>query len=179
MLSCVGCEGMGLWQDDTAWDVRAMYREALEDRLTDEQATEMVLSEFAGALADDDVEPVVWLALAVCQHQHGRLTPEIRDRALAVIDTGADLQQLCVERRAARRTPGHTHEPVARSDRRFRRAHECGTQPSSSASSVLLPATASRAARWTVATRWLRHPSPGARSQGLAPTRRTGVQNAG
>jgi hypothetical protein len=92
MLSCVGTWGTGVWQNDTALDVRAMYRHALEDRLTDEQATEMVLTEFAQDLADEDFAPVVWLALAVCQHEHGRLTPEIRDRALEVIDIAADLR---------------------------------------------------------------------------------------
>jgi hypothetical protein len=70
-----------------------MYRNALEDGLSDEQATETVLTEFAHDLADVDEAPVVWLALAVCQHERGRLTPEVRDRALAVIDTGANLRR--------------------------------------------------------------------------------------
>jgi hypothetical protein len=93
MLSFVGAWGVGLWSDDTALDVRAMHRNALEDRLGDEQATETVLTEFAQHLADEDDAPVVWLALAVCQHEQGRLTPEVRDRALEVIDSGADLRR--------------------------------------------------------------------------------------
>jgi hypothetical protein len=70
-----------------------MYRNALEDGLSDEQATEALLTEFAPHLADEDDAPVVWLALAVCQHERGRLTPGIRDRAVEVIDTGADLRR--------------------------------------------------------------------------------------
>jgi hypothetical protein len=73
--------------------VRASYREALEDGLSDEQATEKVLAEFAADLADVDAAPVVWLALAVGQHERGRLTAEVRDRALEVIDGGADLRR--------------------------------------------------------------------------------------
>jgi hypothetical protein len=89
----MGAWGAGLWSDDTACDLRATYRNALEDGLGDEQATETVLTEFAPDLADQNTAPVVWLALAVCQHERGRLTPEVRDRALEVIDTGADLRR--------------------------------------------------------------------------------------
>ena len=89
----VGTWGAGLWSDDTACDVRITYRNALEDGLSDEQANELVLTDFAPDLADEDEAPVVWLALAVCQHERGRLTAEVRDRALEVIDTGADLRR--------------------------------------------------------------------------------------
>src|SRR5260370_31703835 len=86
----MGAWGPGLWSDDTACDVRRTYREALEDGLSDEDATAKVLAEFAAELGDQDTAPVVWLALAVSQHDLGRLAGEIRDRALEVIRSGAD-----------------------------------------------------------------------------------------
>ncbi len=86
----MGAWGPGLWSDDTASDVRTTYREALEDGLSDEDATAKVLAEFAAELEDQDTSPVVWLALAVGQHYLGRLTGEVRDRALDVIRSGAD-----------------------------------------------------------------------------------------
>ncbi|HEX9520062.1 MAG TPA: hypothetical protein VF940_28280 [Streptosporangiaceae bacterium] len=86
----MGAWGPGLWSDDTASDVRATYREALEDGLSDEDATAKVLAEFAAELADQDTSPVVSLALAVSQHDRGRLTGEIGDRALEVLRSGAD-----------------------------------------------------------------------------------------
>lgn len=89
----MGAWGTGLWSDDTACDVRATYREALEDGLSDEEAADKVLAEFAPDLADEVSAPVVWLALAVSQHQRGRLTSEVCERALAVIDSGADLRR--------------------------------------------------------------------------------------
>jgi hypothetical protein len=67
----MGAWGTGLWSDDTACDVRATYREALEDGLSNEEAADKVLAEFAPDLADEDSAPVVWLALAVSQHQRG------------------------------------------------------------------------------------------------------------
>jgi hypothetical protein len=88
----VGTWGAGLWADDTACDVRDTYRVALEHGLSDAQATELVLADFAADLADEYRAPTVWLALAVIQHKHGRLTTEVRDRALAVIESGADLR---------------------------------------------------------------------------------------
>src|SRR5260221_2778313 len=86
----MGAWGPGLWSDDRASDVRATYREALEDGLSDEDATAKVLAEFAAELANQDTSPVVSLALAVSQHDRGRLTGEIRDRALEVLRSGAD-----------------------------------------------------------------------------------------
>lgn len=86
----MGAWGPGLWSDDTASDVRTTYREALEDGLSDEDATTKVLAEFAAELEDQDTSPVVWLALAVSQHNLGRLTGETRDRAHEVIHSGAD-----------------------------------------------------------------------------------------
>lgn len=93
MIFCVGTWGVGLWADDTTCDVRALYREALEDGASGQQAAGTVLAHFAADLADEWNAPTVWLALAVAQHRHGRLTPEVRDRALAVIDSGTDLRR--------------------------------------------------------------------------------------
>jgi hypothetical protein len=73
--------------------VRTTYREALEDGLSDQDARAKVLAEFAAELEDQDTAPVVWLALAVSQHDRGRLTGECRDRALEVIRTGADARR--------------------------------------------------------------------------------------
>jgi hypothetical protein len=87
----MGVEGPGLWQDDTAADVRSIYREALEDKASDAEAQERVLTEFRDFLDDADDGPVVWISLAVTQHEHGRLDDHVRDRALAAIPR--DLQR--------------------------------------------------------------------------------------
>jgi hypothetical protein len=89
----MGAWGPGLWSDDTASDVRATYREALEDGLSDDDAAEKVLAEFSAELQDQDSSPVVWLALAVSQHNLGRLTGDVRDRALDAIRSGADARR--------------------------------------------------------------------------------------
>ncbi|GAB3835191.1 hypothetical protein ACFPIJ_11495 [Dactylosporangium cerinum] len=103
----MGVDGPGLFSDDTALDVRDAYREALEDGATDAAAEASVLAAFSDSLADDDEGVVVWLALAYSQSKLGRLSDMTRQRALAVLDAGADLARWSetgprgVEQRAA------------------------------------------------------------------------------
>jgi hypothetical protein len=86
----VGAWGTGLFSDDVACDVRDHYRELLEDRVEDGAATRQTVEKFRVYL--DEPDGVALLALAVTQSKVGRLDPDIRDRALAVLDRGADLE---------------------------------------------------------------------------------------
>jgi len=87
----VGVDGPGLFSDDTALDVRDAYRQALENGASDEAAEASVLAAFNESLTDDDEAVVVWLALAHSQSKLGRLSGLVRERAIAVLDNGADL----------------------------------------------------------------------------------------
>jgi hypothetical protein len=87
----MGFWGPGLFSDDTASDVRADYRQLLEDGMADEAAVQRILDRYADALRDPDDAPSVWLALAVTQSKLGRLDPVVCAQALAAIDTGTDL----------------------------------------------------------------------------------------
>ena len=82
--------GTGLFSDDVACDVRDHYRELLEDGVEDGAATRLTVERFRAYLEESD--GVALLALAVTQSKLGRLDPDIRDRALAVLDRGADLE---------------------------------------------------------------------------------------
>jgi hypothetical protein len=81
--------GTGLFSDDVACDIRDHYRELLEDGVDDRAATGRILEKFAWDLAEPD--RVALVAFAVTQSKLGRLEPDVRDRALATIDAGADL----------------------------------------------------------------------------------------
>jgi hypothetical protein len=102
---------MGVWDtdlfaDDVACDIRDHYRQLLEDGVEDGAAARQTLEEFASYFAEPDgIAPI---AFAVTQSRVGRLDPDIRDRALALIDAGADLRvweqenpKLVAKRRAA------------------------------------------------------------------------------
>jgi len=86
----LGAWGSGLFSDDVACDVRDHYRELLEDGVEDDAATRLTLEKFRAYFEESD--GVALLALAVTQSKLGRLDPDIRDRALAAIDRGADLE---------------------------------------------------------------------------------------
>lgn len=86
--------GAGLYDDDTAADVRHRYRELVADGATGEAATNTLLTEWGGMLDDPDDSPVFWLSLADTQSKVGRLEARVRDQALAVIESGQDLARL-------------------------------------------------------------------------------------
>jgi hypothetical protein len=86
----MGVWGTGLFSDDVACDIRDHYRELLEDGMEDGAATKMILEKFRAYL--EESEGIALLAFAVTQSKLGRLEPHIRDRALAVLDGGADLE---------------------------------------------------------------------------------------
>lgn len=87
----MGTSGPGIFADDVALDVRAVWREALMDGLDNAAATKRVLDKLEAAFDDEDDSVVAWLALAAVQHKTGRLQPLVRDRALAIIEAGGDL----------------------------------------------------------------------------------------
>lgn len=82
----MGTWGYGLFSDDTASDIRGLYRDYLLAGLSGPEATDRLLREFADDAADDDnAGAVFWLALAVTQWDLGRLEDRVKDRALAII----------------------------------------------------------------------------------------------
>jgi hypothetical protein len=87
----VGVWGTSLFSDDVACDIRDHYRELLEDGVEDGAATRLTLERYGAYLEESG--GVALLALAVTQSKVGRLDPEIRDRALAIIAGGADLEE--------------------------------------------------------------------------------------
>jgi len=85
----LGVWGADLFSDDLACDIRGHYRQLLEDGVEDSAATRLILEKFERYLEEPD--GVALIAFAVTQSKLGRLEPDIRDRALAIIDAGADL----------------------------------------------------------------------------------------
>jgi hypothetical protein len=86
----LGVWGTDVFSDDVACDVRDHYRELVEDGVEDGAATQLTVERFRASLEESD--GVALLAFAVTQSKIGRLDPDIRDRALAVLDRGADLE---------------------------------------------------------------------------------------
>ncbi len=89
----MGAWGTGLFQDDTACDIRDDYKDHLGNGLSGPEATARILTEYKTSLDDPHEASVVWLALAAAQWRHGRLEPAILANALDVIDSGSDLRR--------------------------------------------------------------------------------------
>jgi hypothetical protein len=101
----VGVWGTDLFSDDVACDVRDHYRQLLEDGADDDAAIRRTVEALREYL--EESSGIALLAFAVTQSKLGRLDSVIRDRALAVLDRGADLEmwardnpQLLPKRRA-------------------------------------------------------------------------------
>jgi hypothetical protein len=87
----MGAWGPGLFDDDTACDIRDSYRERIEDGVDDTEALRATLELFRGCFDSAEVGALSIVALAVTQSKIGRLDAEIRARALAALEAGADL----------------------------------------------------------------------------------------
>ena len=87
----MGTWGAGLYQDDTACDVRDDYIRHLKSGLSDAASTRQILKRFGKLLRDTQIACMVYLALADTQWHYGRLDAAVKKRALGLLRKGADL----------------------------------------------------------------------------------------
>lgn len=81
----MGAWGVALYSDDYTRDVRGDYRDALWFGKTDEEAIQEVIRKDAPKPGSED-ESVFWYALADTMWNYGRLTPEIKEKALYYLE---------------------------------------------------------------------------------------------
>ena len=74
-------------ESDQAADVKELFRQHMRKLRDVKKATEAVLSELGEEMVEDlDDGPIVYLALAVLQAKKKQMVPEIRARALEIIE---------------------------------------------------------------------------------------------
>lgn len=78
----MGTWGTSLYSNDTTSDVRDLYIGYLKGQMSNEEAFEKIITEFNELMGDEDEEPLFWFALAETQWKVGRLTPEVKEKAL-------------------------------------------------------------------------------------------------
>ena len=81
----MGFWGSALYSNDTTCDVRDTYKELLAEQLSNEEAYEQTLEQCRGIISSDE-EPLFWFALAETQWRAGRLTEEVKRKALEWIE---------------------------------------------------------------------------------------------
>lgn len=87
----MGVWDSGLYGNDTTCDVRDSYIAYIRDGMSDEDAYKKILDEYDECVCDEDEAPLFWLALADTQWKIGRLTDELKEKALALIEDNAGL----------------------------------------------------------------------------------------
>lgn len=87
----MSADGTGLFDDDTAHDVREQFTRMLAETRDAAAATLNLLAAWQDSLKQSDEAPVFWLALAATQWRYGCLQPRVFENALEVIESGSDL----------------------------------------------------------------------------------------
>lgn len=82
----MGAWGVKISQNDVYEDVKGSYEVYLRMGMSDEEALAKIMEEYGGYSLDYDDGPVFWMSLADIQWKWGRLTPEIKEKALESIE---------------------------------------------------------------------------------------------
>ena len=88
----MGSWGVKLNQNDFAEDIRAQYKNKLSEGISNEVATNELITDYGGILDDIDDGPNFWFILADQQWKLGRLLPIVKEQALLWIEKGGDLE---------------------------------------------------------------------------------------
>jgi hypothetical protein len=89
----MGTFGTAIFSDDFACDIRDEFKELLGEGMSSEEATKFLIENNDEAESSEDEASVFWLSLAAVQWQTGRLLEEVKQKAIEVIDTDADLKR--------------------------------------------------------------------------------------
>ncbi|HDX9623473.1 MarR family transcriptional regulator [Bacillus sp. HNR-4] len=91
----MGAWGTGLFDDDTTCDVKDQFIEYIEEGNSAEEATKFVLEEYVDEFdIEEELEEIslVYIGLAAIQLEKGCLQEEVRNKAIELIERGADLE---------------------------------------------------------------------------------------
>ena len=132
MCALRGDENMGTWgttlySNDTTCDVRDTYMGFLKENLGNQEAFEKTLEEYKELIGDKDEEPLFWFALAETQWKVGRLTPDVKEKALTWIEKDGGIalwEESGVSSSGWKKTLGKLKEKLEspmRSEKKFRK----------------------------------------------------------
>lgn len=82
----MGVWGTALYSNDTASDIRGDYVDLLRRGNSNEEALKKLMEKNRYCIGDEEEEPLFWYALADTLWNYGRLTPEVKEKALYFLD---------------------------------------------------------------------------------------------
>ncbi|MDA1761309.1 hypothetical protein PDK32_13580 [Bacillus cereus] len=86
----MGVWGVAILSDDIAEDIKLLYKDLLANEYSNEDASRIVIEEYKNEL-DDEETIVFWLVFSSIQWKLGRLQENVKQEALQIIESGADL----------------------------------------------------------------------------------------
>ena len=89
----MGAWGTSLYANDTACDLRGDYVEKLRNEKSDNDATQELIAQWTDTLGDSEEAPLFWFALADTQWNYGRLSEEVKEKALFYLMKDTDLDR--------------------------------------------------------------------------------------
>lgn len=87
----MGNWGPGIYQNDISEDIRVDYKNKLKAGISDIDALNEILADGIEYSEDDDDKFDFWFALASIMSDMGRLTEDVKNTAVELIDSGEDL----------------------------------------------------------------------------------------
>ena len=82
----MGAWGTALYSNDTASDIRGDYVDLLRRGNSNEDALKKLMEKDGDCIGIEEEEPLFWYALADTLWNYGRLTPEVKEKALYFLD---------------------------------------------------------------------------------------------
>ncbi|KAB2455857.1 hypothetical protein F8160_21365 [Bacillus sp. CH126_4D] len=86
----MGAWGVAILSDDIAEDIKLLYKDLLANEYSNEDASRIVIEEYKNELDDEEII-VFWLVFSSIQWKLGRLQENVKQEALQIIESGADL----------------------------------------------------------------------------------------
>lgn len=98
----MGSWGTGLFQNDIAEDVKTVYVNKLKIGKSDEEALQEIIAENSNLIQDTDDSIDFWLGLASIMYDFGRLSEEVKAKALEIIANNEDINRWNIRERNKR-----------------------------------------------------------------------------
>lgn len=89
----MGCWGVGILQDDTAWDVYEAYFDLHNEGKAQPIIRNILETKYADIIADEEESSVFWFALAEAEWELGKVQPDVLQQVTGIITSGTDLQR--------------------------------------------------------------------------------------
>ncbi|UKS27986.1 MarR family transcriptional regulator [Paenibacillus sp. HWE-109] len=84
----MGAWGPAIFSDDLTCDIRNDFKDLIAAGLSSEEVTKKLFDSYDIKKVDPEEYNVFWLSLAATQWKVGRLSEEVKVRAIEIIDNG-------------------------------------------------------------------------------------------